>query len=523
MEKKNQVSMIDTPIIQKLFQTFPLSISVFDAQGKFVCWNKAAKDLWQVQPSDDYRLFNDPKLVEEGFREKISNLGEGETLEGKEFWYNTRDSNEVLTGSSICVKVKWLPIFEEKGNLKNIITIHKNVTDARKAEEQRKKAEDHHLRSQKMAAIGKLAGGIAHDFNNQLTGIMGSADILRDSLKNDKSLYELAGIVLKAAEHSSELTDQLLAFARKGKYKSVNVNIHSIIREVLSILENSMHKKIIIRQRLEAQMSIVNGDPGQLNNTFLNLALNSGTAMPYGGDLTISSENVSFDEGSVERTLLGIEPGQYIKVSVTDTGVGIDEKIKNRIFEPFFTTKEKGKGIGMGLAAVYGIVKNHQGAIDVSSEKGKGTTFYLYLPVTEKTETELDSSVGYDKDDSVVEILLVDDEPVVIATTTSILKFQGYNVTICNTGREAVEMYRKSWKKFDLVLLDIIMPEMDGLEAFLEMRLINPTIKALFLSGYSIDESVQNIVDEGIARFVQKPFTKGILLDEISKMLKPRY
>jgi signal transduction histidine kinase/CheY-like chemotaxis protein len=522
MDKKDQVNLIDTPYIQKIFQYLPLSIMVFNEKGKFVYWNKTAKELWQIEPSEDYCFFDEPMANEDGFLEKILQLKEGDILPAKELWYNTHDFNSKLPNNAVCVKASGFSLSDENGELQYIIIVHENITDAKKAEERRRKLEEHLLQSQKMDAIGQLAGGIAHDFNNQLTGIMGSADILRESLRSDKSLYELADIVLKAAERSSELTDQLLAFARKGKYKSVNINVHSVICEVLSVLEHSMHKKIIIRQHLEAPLSIVNGDPSQLNSTFLNLALNAGSAMPYGGELIFSSKNIQFDENNMGYTLLAIEPGHYIEISVRDTGVGIDNKIKNRMFEPFFTTKEKGKGTGMGLAAVYGIIKNHKGTIDVSSEKGKGTTFKIYLPVTEETEITVDQPLTYDEKEKTVEILLVDDEPVVVATTTNILKFQGYNVTISQSGRDAIEIYRKSWKKFDLVLLDIVMPEMDGLETFLEMRLINPNIKVLFLSGYSIDEAVQKIVDEGVARFVQKPFTKGILLDEISNILKQR-
>ncbi len=515
--KNSPQNILDFP---KIFHHLPLCVMIFDKAGKFIYWNPAAKDIWLQEPPKEYSLFEDPNIQAEGLHEKAMSLSDGDPLPPKEYWINLHDVNPQLPDSPVYLKSYGYVIKNENNDLEFIVSIHEDKTEQKQAEKNRHKTEERFLRSQKMEAIGQLAGGIAHDFNNQLTGIIGCADILKESLSDNPDLHELSEIIVQSAERCSNLTNQLLAFARKGKYKSTNVNIHTIIGDVFSILEMSVHKKIIIHRDLEAKIPITRGDPNQINSVFLNLTRNAADAMPYGGDLTLTTKNVHFKEDDMNGIALGLNPGHYIIVSIGDTGLGLDKETLRRIFEPFFTTKEMGQATGMGLSASYGIIKNHAGSIDVTSTKGKGTTFDIYLPVTQETEYAKKQDLSGEVPVEFAEVLLVDDEQIVLDTSANMLKLAGYNVTKCRNSREAVEIYRKSHKKFDIVLLDMLMPDLDGLETFLEMRSINPNIKVLFLSGYSIDESVQKIVDEGMAEYIQKPFTKDVLLKRVSTILR---
>ncbi len=255
-----------------------------------------------------------------------------------------------------------------------------DVTDRKLAEEHRVRLEERLRQAEKMEAIGQLAGGVAHDFNNQLTGVIGYAQMLRRKAGDNPMAKEYCTRILKAVERSSGLTSQLLAFARKGKYLLVEVDMHATIHEVVSMLKHSISKQIIIREQLEADPHFTKGDPTQLQNALLNLALNACDAMSDGGEITFCTKTVEFDQAMCTGLPFNVDPGKYLRVRVHDTGSGMDDSVIRHIFEPFFTTKEKGKGTGMGLAAVYGTVKNHRGTIEVESAPGEGTTFTIHLP-----------------------------------------------------------------------------------------------------------------------------------------------
>ena len=370
------------------------------------------------------------------------------------------------------------------------------------------------LQAEKMEAMGRLAGGIAHDFNNQLAGIMACADLLRSGLVDNGPLYELADMIIKAAERSALFTSQLLAFARKGKYQSIPQNIHTIVGEVISLLERSISKKIAIRRHLDARSVIVSGDPAQLHNAFLNIALNARDAMPDGGELVFATKNRAFTAEDSNAPDSG--PGEFIEVSVSDTGVGMPDDVRKKIFEPFFTTKEQGKGTGLGLAAVYGIVKNHRGHIDVRSEEGKGSLFRIYLPVVHCEKAGIEAPPALDTGTRSGTILIADDETIILDALSRVLQKYGYKTLICRNGRETLECYRKLWETIDIVLLDLMMPEMDGREAFSAIRKINPGARVILSSGYCIDKEVRKIIDEGALGFIQKPFGIETLLYHIA-------
>ncbi|MDQ7799100.1 MAG: PAS domain S-box protein [Candidatus Edwardsbacteria bacterium] len=373
--------------------------------------------------------------------------------------------------------------------------------------------------AQKMEAIGQLAGGIAHDFNNLLAGIIGQAEMLQIKLINQPPLAALAERILTTGEHAASLTKQLLTFARKGNYQQVPVNLHRIVAEVAGILGNTVNKNINVRQALSANPCTVLGDPAMLENAILNLCLNARDAMSNGGNLTITTQVAELDEGYVKKHPYKIPVGRYLKISVGDTGQGMSREIQSHIFEPFFTTKEQGKGTGLGLASVYGCVKAHNGSIDVYSEEGKGSTFNIYLPLAELGPEKTGEAAKQPAQKGTGNILLVDDEETIRDITSQMLGDQGYKVIMLTNGQEAVDYYREHFGEIDLVILDMIMPLMNGHDAFLKMKEINPGIKALLSSGYSIDEEAQELMKSGVRDFLQKPYRLAELTQKINQAL----
>jgi len=395
-----------------------------------------------------------------------------------------------------------------------------DITTRKKAEEERVKAQEQLAQAQKMQAVCQLAGGIAHDFNNQMTGILGYAEMLRDQLAADPKLSRFAANIIKGIRRAADLTAQLLAFARKGKYMNVPVNIHSIILEVVMLLEHTVDKRINISQRFSARPSFTTGDPTQLQNVILNLGINARDAMPEGGNLIFTTETASLDETFCKNHAHELSPGRYLQVSITDTGTGMSPEVRKRLFEPFFTTKPVGKGTGMGLAAAYGTIKHHKGAITVYTEEGKGTTFNLFLPLREETVDAATAAAQVRKIPGNPRILLVDDEEIVADMAQDLLTEIGCRVTRCSNGREAVERYRVLYPEIDLVILDMVMPEMNGKETLTHLQRINPKVKILLASGYSLDDDAQSILQQGALGFLQKPFHQASLSAAIEKALK---
>ncbi len=383
---------------------------------------------------------------------------------------------------------------------------------------ERKRLEEQLLQSQKMEAIGQLAGGVAHDFNNQLAGIMGYADMLAKRL-DDETLRRYAQNVLIGARRAADLTKQLLAYARKGQYQSIPVDMHRIIGEVVNILEHSIDRRIHIQQLLRARVAMTKGDPSQLQNAILNLALNARDAMPEGGELIFETEMADLDEAYCARCPFELLPGLYLRISITDSGEGMDEETKQRMFEPFFTTKPEGQGTGMGLASVYGTVKTHRGASHVYSDVGHGTTVTVYLPLTATARARAPAATASVPASHEARVLVVEDEELIREMALDMLRGLGYKVTACENGAEAVAYYEQAWSFIDLVILDMIMPQMNGHQTFLAMRRINPEIKALLATGYSLNGEAQSILDEGVLGFVQKPFDITEFSREVARVL----
>jgi len=383
------------------------------------------------------------------------------------------------------------------------------------------KLEEQLRQSEKMEAIGQLAGGIAHDFNNQLSGIMGYADLIREDVGDNQHLSRYADNIIISTRRAADLTSQLLAFARKGKILSMPVNIHKLIVEVVALLQRSIDKRIEIKQQLNANPPMTRGDPTQLQNAILNLAINARDAMPNGGELILSTDTIELDEVYTRKNLaFEVTPGRYLQICVTDTGIGMDEETKKHVFEPFFTTKEIGKGTGMGLPAVYGTVKSHKGSISFYTEPGRGTIFKLFLPLyLEDIEIDAESLIQGVYIKGSAKILLVDDEELVRSVAKDMLEGMGYKVITSSNGRKAMDTYIKEWKNIDLVILDMIMPEKDGKETFLAMKEVNPGIVALLSSGYSIDSKIEQLLEFGVKGFIQKPYRSTDLSKKVADVL----
>ena len=372
--------------------------------------------------------------------------------------------------------------------------------------------------SEKFEAIGHLAGGVAHDFNNQLAAIMGLAEALEETCPGDIQ-KRFARNILRSCHRSADLTRKLLAFARKGRVLSEPVDLHAIILEVVGLLQHSLDKMITLRTRLEAERSVVMGDPTQLQNAFMNMAINARDAMPEGGTLTFETRVLALDQSYCRSMPYEITEGVYLEVRVVDSGLGMDGETLRHIFEPFFTTKALGKGTGLGLASVYGTVKQHNGHIDVRSTVGLGSCFNVFLPLTDRPVAASEPPPAEEPPRGKGHILFVDDEPVVAEVTREILATLKYQVTVCRDGLEGVAFYERAWRTVDLVLLDMVMPRMGGKEAFLAMRRINPDAKILLVSGFSVEGEAQQLLQAGARGFLQKPYRRVDLAKELSRIL----
>ena len=390
-------------------------------------------------------------------------------------------------------------LFDEKNN-QTVLAMVRDVTAKKALEEQVRQ-------TQKMDAIGQLAGGVAHDFNNMLTGIIGATELLEQRSSPNEKTKKFFKIIKDASERAGKLTEKLLTFSRKQPSAFKVIDVNKTLFDAISILESTVNKLIIIETELNVKDSIVNGDFSQLQSAFLNLCINASHAMPDGGTIFISTEKKKLDAEYCDASGFDIKEGEYLQVEIRDTGCGISQKDISRIFEPFFTTKPQGKGTGLGLSAAFGTIQQHKGLITVSSVVGIGTSFYVLLPlVLEKDASEPNTAISQPINGT-GRILLVDDEETIRITASGILESLGYEVVLAKDGAEGLAIFKENADIIDLVILDMIMPKMNGRLCFDEIKKFRPETKIILASGFTEGEDFEQMKKNGLSAFIKKPYS----------------
>ncbi len=407
------------------------------------------------------------------------------------------------------------------GSVARVVGIAEDITERKTAEEERQRLELRLRHAQKMEAIGELAGGIAHDFNNILAAIHGNAELLLMTVEEGGEEAELASDIVKSSRRAADLTGQLLAFAQKGRVRNEPIDLHDIVNSIVRLLRRSVDRRIDISVHLDAANPVVLGDRSQVEAAVLNLGINARDAMPEGGELTFTTSNVSLTGKEAAEHGSGLEGGAFVRLTVEDSGIGIPEDIRHRIFEPFFSTKTQGRGTGLGLASTYGCVTSHSGAIEVDGRAEGGTIFTVLLPTTE-VEPVSETPAARNVHRGSGHILVVDDEAEVRAFASRALTRLGYRVSACRDGVEALEVFSEEHAGIDLVLLDMIMPRLSGTEVFPRLKKISPDVKVLLCSGFSRNESVEELISGGADGFLAKPFRLEDLSESVSDMLGER-
>jgi PAS domain S-box-containing protein len=490
-----------------LVENIPQKIFTKDRRSVFVsCNENFARDMGitpeEIAGKTDYDFF--PKELADKYRSDDMRIMETGETEGIEEQY-------ILGDEKVWIYTVKTPLRDKEGNIVGILGVFSDITE-------RKNLEARLLQAQKMETVGQLAGGIAHDFNNNLTAVIGYAYMLKMKIKDDEDLRDYANRILLLSDRAANLTKSLLAFSRKQLMNPMPVDLNEIIKRVDHLLSRIIGEDIKLQVVLLEEDLIVMADSGQIEQVLMNLATNARDAMPKGGLLTIGTETAYIDHKFIKEHGFGKE-GRYALISFADTGIGMDRETREKIFEPFFTTKEVGKGTGLGLSMVYGIIKQHEGYINVYSEPGMGTTFRIYLPLIKAKVEEIKPEVIQPVERGTETILLAEDEIEVKEFTKKMLEEYGYKVITAGSGQKAIDEFKAHKDKIQLVLLDVIMPNKNGKEAYEEIKKIMPDIKVLFMSGYPADIiHKHDIIEKGFA-YIEKPASPTKLLRKIREVL----
>ena len=493
---------------RELAELMPETIFEMDLEGKLTFVNRNAYNYFGYTPADLKQGISSFDMIIPADRDlakqNILRILNGERTGINE--YTALRKN----GTTFPVMIHSAPIFKQ-GKPVGLRGFIIDITDRKKAEEERQKLEVQFQQAQRFEALGTLAGGIAHDFNNLLMNIQGNTSLMLFEIDRTHSHFDLLKNIEKQVKSGAQLTRQMLGYARKGKFNVKPVDLNKILEESAKTFGRT-RKEITIEQKLENDLFSVEVDPGQIEQVLLNLFVNAADAMPGGGKLFLKTQNVT--HLNIKDDQYSPKPGKYVQITISDTGSGMDKTTLERIFDPFFTTKEMGRGTGLGLASVYGIIKSHDGYIDVESEKSYGTTFTIFLPATEKgVEDHTEAEARLIKGSGT--LLIVDDEEMVLDVGVNMLERLGYNVLKAHNGTEAVDIFKTHNDKIKMVILDIIMPDMGGGTVYEKMKSVNPEVKVLLSSGYSVDGQAIELLERGCAGFLQKPFT----LEELSKKI----
>jgi len=502
--------------LRALLQSVPDLIWLKDVHGVFLACNATFERLYGAKETEiigktDYD-FVDTALAD-FFREH-----DRRAIDAGKPVSNEESVTFADNGSQVLLETIKTPMFNEQGELIGVLGVARDITERKNAEEEKVKLKSQLQQAQKMESVGRLAGGVAHDFNNMLSVILGYGELALQQAPPGQKLYTALQQIMQAAQHSAEITRQLLAFARKQTIAPQVLDMNRAVEGMLKMLQRLIGEDIELEWQPGKDVWPVLIDPGQIDQVLANLCVNARDAIADVGKVTIETGNASFDEAE-STTQYGFQAGEYVSLSISDTGSGMDTEIQEHIFEPFFTTKVSGSGTGLGLATVYGIVRQNNGFIDVSSIPGQGTTFTLHFPRNQTSGLQMEPFKKRPAPCGHESILLVEDEPMILDMVALMLENLGYTVISARTPEEAIERAREHTGDLDLLLTDVVMPDMNGRDLAKEIESVYANLKVLFMSGYTANVIAHHgVLDNGV-HFMQKPFSKEMLGSKVREAL----
>jgi PAS domain S-box-containing protein len=500
-------------LLQQVLESLPVGVWVVGTDGGIVFANPASRRLWgdEIRTERAWLVHRGHPVSDE--ESAAARALRGETLRDELVRIDLPD------GAVRMVMISAVPVRGPAGEIGGAIVLHRDVTEQQAAEEALRRSEEQLRQAQKMEAVGQLAGGIAHDFNNLLTGILSYCDLLLDEVRTGDPIRGDVEQIRQAGQRAAGLTRQLLAFSRRQVLQPKVISLNTVLSELDGMVRRLAGADVVVETELDAGLWYVLADPGQLEQVVINLVVNARDAMPDGGRITVATANRIYLPDTAERPA-GVRPGAYVTLSLSDTGIGMDPELQSRIFEPFFTTKEPGKGTGLGLSTVYGIVQQSGGHLAVRSAAGEGATFTVMLPRHTGADATVKPRIDRRRLPGGTEtLLLVEDEAAVRSSARRLLERNGYTVLEARHGGDALRIAEESERPIDLVLTDLVMPEMGGRELVERLRAHRPGLKVVFMSGYTEKAIAVDGVMPAHTGFVEKPFTVEQLMRRVREIL----